>query len=119
MVLPKPPPEGTGVGPQAKTEHLAQMRDPYVRAPSRAERGRLRTEAMAVTGSAAASGRRRGQFVCGWSQRSQAGPPRSHEGLNATTCVFRRTTEAREETETCDYLFSRQTLRRDRRRRKT
>jgi hypothetical protein len=44
------PQEGTGVGPQAKSEYLAQMRDRYVRAQTRPERGRLLTEAMTVTG---------------------------------------------------------------------
>ena len=38
------------MGPQAKTEYLAQMRDRYVRAQTRREKGRLLTEAMTVTG---------------------------------------------------------------------
>jgi len=44
------PQEGTGVGPQGKSEYVAQMRDRYVRAKSRGEKGRLLTEAMTVTG---------------------------------------------------------------------
>jgi hypothetical protein len=44
------PQEGTGVGPQAKAEYLAQMRDRYVRAKTRGEKGRLLAEAMTVTG---------------------------------------------------------------------
>jgi len=44
------PQEGTGVGPQAKTEYLAQMRDRYVRAKTRREKGRLLAEAISVTG---------------------------------------------------------------------
>lgn len=38
------------MGPQAKREYLAQMRDRYVRAQTRQARGVLLTEAMAVTG---------------------------------------------------------------------
>ena len=38
------------MGPQAKSEYLAQMRDRYVRAKTRREQGRLLTEAMTVTG---------------------------------------------------------------------
>ena len=38
------------MGPQAKTEYLARMRDRYVRAKTGREKGRLLTEAMAVTG---------------------------------------------------------------------
>jgi len=38
------------VGPRAKREYLAQMRDRYVRAQTRQARGVLLTEAMAVTG---------------------------------------------------------------------
>ena len=38
------------MGPQAKTEYLARMQDRYVRAKTRAEKGQLLTEAMAVTG---------------------------------------------------------------------
>jgi len=38
------------VGPRAKTEYLAQMRDRYVRAKTRGEKGRLLAEAMTVTG---------------------------------------------------------------------
>ena len=38
------------MGPQAKSEYLAQTRDRYVRAQSRREKGRLLSEAMAVTG---------------------------------------------------------------------
>lgn len=38
------------MGPRAKREYLAQMRDRYVRAQSRQGRGALLTEAMAVTG---------------------------------------------------------------------
>jgi hypothetical protein len=44
------PQEGTGVGPQAKTEYLAQTRDRYLRAKGRKEKSRLLTEAMTVTG---------------------------------------------------------------------
>jgi hypothetical protein len=44
------PREGTGVGPQAKSEYLAQTRDRYRRAKSRKEKGRLLAEAMTVTG---------------------------------------------------------------------
>jgi hypothetical protein len=44
------PQEGTGVGPQAKTEYLAQMRDRYVRAKGRKEKSRLLAEAVSVTG---------------------------------------------------------------------
>ena len=43
------PEEGTRVGPQARQEYLAQMRDRYVRA-SRREKGRMLTEAVTVTG---------------------------------------------------------------------
>lgn len=38
------------MGPRAKREYLAQMRDRYVRAQTRQARGALLTEAMAVTG---------------------------------------------------------------------
>ena len=38
------------MGPRAKREYLGQMRDRYVRAPTRQARGALLTEAMAVTG---------------------------------------------------------------------
>jgi hypothetical protein len=38
------------VGPQAKTEYLAQMRDRYVRAKGRKEKSRLLAEAVSVTG---------------------------------------------------------------------
>jgi len=38
------------VGPQAKSEYVAQMRDRYVRAKTRREQGRLLAEAMTVTG---------------------------------------------------------------------
>ena len=38
------------MGPRAKAEYLAQMRDRYVRAQSRQEKGRLLDEAMTVTG---------------------------------------------------------------------
>ncbi len=38
------------MGPQAKTAYLAQMRDRYVRAKTRPEKGRLLTEAQTVTG---------------------------------------------------------------------
>jgi hypothetical protein len=44
------PREGTGVGPQAKTEYLAQMRDRYVRAKGRKEKSRLLAEAVSITG---------------------------------------------------------------------
>ena len=43
------PQEGTRVGPQARPEYLAQMRDRYVGA-SRTEKGRVLTEAVTVTG---------------------------------------------------------------------
>ena len=38
------------MGPRAKTEYLARMRDRYTRAKTRREKGRLLTEAMAMTG---------------------------------------------------------------------
>ena len=38
------------MGPQAKTEYLAQTRDRYLRAKGRQEKSRLLTEAMTVTG---------------------------------------------------------------------
>ena len=41
------PEEGTRVGPQARQEYLAQMRDRYVRA-ARQEKGRMLTEAVSV-----------------------------------------------------------------------
>jgi hypothetical protein len=44
------PREGTGVGPQAKRKYLAQLRDRYVRAKGRQEKGRLLGEAVSVTG---------------------------------------------------------------------
>ena len=43
------PQEGTRVGPQARQEYLAQMRDRYLRAAQR-EKSRLLDEAVAVTG---------------------------------------------------------------------
>ena len=43
------PQEGTRVGPQARHEYLAQMRDRYLRA-ARREKGRMLTEAVTVTG---------------------------------------------------------------------
>ena len=43
------PQEGTRVGPQARDEYLAQMRDRYLRA-ARTEKGRMLTEAVTVTG---------------------------------------------------------------------
>ncbi len=43
------PQEGTRVGPQARPEYLAPMRDRYVGA-SRTEKGRVLTEAVTVTG---------------------------------------------------------------------
>ena len=43
------PQEGTRVGPQARQEYLAQMRNRYLGA-SRREKGRLLTEAVTVTG---------------------------------------------------------------------
>ena len=44
------PQGGTGVGSQAKSEYVTQMRDRYVRAKTRQEKGRLLAEAMTVTG---------------------------------------------------------------------
>ena len=43
------PQEGTRVGPQARPEYLAPMRDRYV-GTSRTEKGRVLTEAVTVTG---------------------------------------------------------------------
>jgi hypothetical protein len=44
------PREGTGVGPQAKNEYLAAMRDRCVRAQGRKEKSGLLAEAVSVTG---------------------------------------------------------------------
>ena len=44
------PQEGTGVGPQAKSEYLTQTRDRYLQAKTRHEKGRLLREALSVTG---------------------------------------------------------------------
>src|SRR5579863_9646112 len=68
-------------------------------------------------GFGAASGRR-SQLVCRWSQWSQAGPSMKYLGLSASTCVFKRTTDASCGSETTDLLFLRQTFNRDRRARK-
>jgi hypothetical protein len=69
------PQEGTGVGPQAKAEYLAQMRDRYVRAQRRPERGRLLTEAMAVTGY------HRKALIRAWRRPEPVdGPPRRRRG---------------------------------------
>ena len=38
------------MGPRGTSEYLARMRDRYVRAKTRPEKGQLLTEAMAVTG---------------------------------------------------------------------
>ena len=63
------------MGPQARQEYLAQMRDRYVRA-SRREKGRLLTEAVTVTGY------HRKALIRAW-RRPQArrarGPRRAHD----------------------------------------
>jgi hypothetical protein len=66
--------EGTGVGPQAKIEYLAQMRDRYVRAKSRQERSQLLDEAVRVTGY------HRKAVIRAWRRPERRGPRRRPRG---------------------------------------
>jgi hypothetical protein len=68
------PREGTGVGPQAKTEYLAQMRDRYVRAQGRKEKSRLLAEAVSVTGF------HRKAVIRAWRRRERLGRRRQPRG---------------------------------------
>jgi len=65
------PQEGTGVGPQARREYVARMRERYVVA-NRTEKGRLLDEAVTVTG------RHRKALIRAWRRPSR--PRRSRGG---------------------------------------
>ena len=77
------------MGPRAKREYLAQMRDRYVRAQTRQARGALLTEAMTVTGY------HRKALIRAWSRpvrRPARGQPRRGRRCrytDATVCALR------------------------------